>query len=96
MRPVRDATATLNQTPVFTPVDTLDDVVEWLGGRDGLVLRDGALVGAIGAGDVERWFRGAIQGREPAPAGTWEDAVPDAWGSAPPGAPGWIPPRPDR
>jgi len=95
MRPVRDATATLNQTPVFTPDDTLDDVVEWLGGREGLVLRDGALMGAIGAGDVERWFRGAIQGRAPAPAGTWEGAAPDAWGSAP-GAPGWIPPRPDR
>ncbi|MDP9298331.1 MAG: site-2 protease family protein [Actinomycetota bacterium] len=96
MRPVRDAITTLNQTPLFTPEDTLDDVVEWLGGRDGLVLRDGALVGAIGAGDVERWFRRVVEGRETTPAGAWGDSVPNAWGSAAPGGPGGIPPRPDR
>jgi len=96
MRPVRDAITTLNQTPVFTPEDTLDDVVEWLGGRDGLVLRDGALVGAVGAGDVERWFRRVVEGRETTTARAWGDSAPNAWGSVGPGGRGAIPPRPDR
>jgi hypothetical protein len=75
--------APLNQTPVFKPDDTLDEVVEWLGGREGLVLSDGALLGAIGGRDVERWFRREIEGRVDAASG-WDG-----------GFPGAIPPRPD-
>jgi Zn-dependent protease len=81
MRPVRDATLPLNQTPVVTPDETLDNVLEWLGGRDGLVLREGMLAGAIGPLDVERWYRRVIEGKSEI-AG----ATPKAGG---------IPPRPD-
>ena len=49
-RPVRDGVRPLNQTPVVAPDETLDDAFEWLGGREGLVLRDGVLVGALGPG----------------------------------------------
>lgn len=65
MRPVRDGTLPLNQTPVLAPDETLDEVLEWLAGRDGLVLRDGALVGAIGPLDVESWYRRVIEGSQP-------------------------------
>jgi Zn-dependent protease len=61
-RPVRDGVRPLNQTPVVAPDETLDDALEWLGGRDGLVLRDGVLVGALGPGDVERWYRRVVEG----------------------------------
>ena len=40
-RPVRDGMRPLTQTPVVAPDETLDEALEWLGGRDGLVLRDG-------------------------------------------------------
>jgi Zn-dependent protease len=63
MRPVRDGVRPLAQTPVVAPEETLDDALEWLGGREGLVLRDRALVGALGPGDVERWYRRVIEGR---------------------------------
>ena len=72
MRPVRDGTRPLAQTPVVTPDETLDDAVEWLAGRDGLVLRDGLLVGALGPADVERWYRRVIEGR---PEGVAPDVV---------------------
>ena len=62
-RPVRDGVRPLAQTPVVAPDETLDDALEWLGGREGLVLRDGVLVGALGPGDVERWYRRVIEGR---------------------------------
>ncbi len=62
MRPVRDALIPLNQTPVFAPNETLDAAFEWLGGRDGLVLDDGVLVGALGGRDVEQWYRRVIEG----------------------------------
>ncbi len=61
MRPVRDATLPLNQTPVVSPADRLDDAIEWMSGRDAVVLRDGVLVGAVGPADVERWFRGRYE-----------------------------------
>jgi Zn-dependent protease len=93
MRPVRDGVRPLAQTPVLAPDETLDDAVEWLGGREGLVLRDGVLVGALGPGDVERWYRRVIEGR---PEGI---ASHDGSSSEPPGmitpAPGSVPPRPD-
>ena len=82
----------LSQTPLFTPDDTLDDVVDWLGGRDGLVLRNGEMVGAIGAADVERWYRRVVEGRTDPPAGLWS-----AVGSTGAGASttDTVPPRPD-
>ena len=72
MRPVRDGVRPLAQTPVVAPDETLDDALEWLAGRDGLVLRDGVLVGALGPGDVERWYRREIEGR---PEGVSPDVV---------------------
>jgi Zn-dependent protease len=63
MRPVRDATIPLEQTPVLAPDETLDEVIEWIGPRQGIVLQDGRLVGAIDASDIERWFRHVIEGR---------------------------------
>ena len=72
MRPVRDGVRPLAQTPVVAPDETLDDALEWLGGREGLVLRDGVLVGALGPGDVERWYRREIEGR---PEGVSPDVV---------------------
>lgn len=68
MRPVRDAMIPLAQTPVVAPSETLEEVLEWLSGRDGLVLAEGRLVGAIGPGDVERWYRRVIEGRSDTPA----------------------------
>ncbi|MGH2631271.1 MAG: site-2 protease family protein [Actinomycetota bacterium] len=67
LRPVRDGMRPLNQTPVLAPDETLDDAVEWLGGREGLVLRDGVLVGALGPEDVERWYGRVFEGRPMAP-----------------------------
>ncbi len=84
-RPVRDGMRPLTQTPVVTPDETLDEAVEWLGGRDGLVLREGSLVGALGPDDIERWYRRVIEGqpdRPPAP-GVSMTTVPT------------VPPRPD-
>jgi Zn-dependent protease len=84
MRPVREGMSPLTQTPTFAPEDQLDEVLEWLAGRQGLVLRDGELVGAIGGNDIERWYRRTIEGRE------------DEWsttGLSPDR--GAIPPRPD-
>ena len=68
MRPVRAALIPLNQTIVIDPDETLDDAFEWLGGEDGLVLKDGELVGALGPRDVEHWYRRVIQGHS-APTG---------------------------
>lgn len=87
MRPVRDGMASLAETPVVAPDEPLDDVLEWVSGREGLVLRDGALLGRISAGDVERWYRRRYEG-----APDRDDAAPaggDAFGRDP------VPPRPD-
>ena len=62
LRPVRDGMAPLSQTPVVAPTDPLYDVLEITAGRDGLVLDDGVLVGAIGTADIDRWFRERSQG----------------------------------
>jgi hypothetical protein len=80
-RPARDAIAPLVETPVVGPDEPLDDALEWLGGKDGLVLREGALVGALGPGDVERWY---LRRNGTAPPDPAAEAV----------GPG-IPPRPD-
>jgi len=63
LRPVRDALIPLNQTPVVAPTETLDEAFEWLGGRDGLVLDQGVLIGALGLRDVEQWYRRVIEGQ---------------------------------
>jgi Zn-dependent protease/CBS domain-containing protein len=68
LRPVRDALIPLNQTTVLDPDETLDGAFEWLGGGTGLVVKDGALVGAIAPQDVENWYRRVIEGRS-APTG---------------------------
>ena len=86
LRPVRDGMRPLNQTPVVAPDETLDDAIEWLGGREGLVLRDGVLVGALGPDDVERWYGRTIEGRDP--------SIPAPRMVVPPTP--TVPPRPDR
>jgi CBS domain-containing protein len=63
LRPVRDALIPLNQVTVFDPDETLDGAFEWLGGGSGLVVKDGAAVGAIAPRDVENWYRRVIEGR---------------------------------
>jgi Zn-dependent protease len=68
LRPVSDALIPLNQTTVLDPDETLDGAFEWLGGGTGLVVKDGALVGAIAPRDVENWYRRVIEGRS-APTG---------------------------
>jgi len=65
-RPVREGMASLAEVPVVAPDEPLDDALEWVAGRQGLVLRDGVLVGAISADDVERWYRRRFEGRSPA------------------------------
>jgi Zn-dependent protease len=85
LRPVHEAMVPLDQFPTVGPDEPLDDALEWLGGRESLVLRDGVLVGAIGPGDVERWYRRVIEGRvDPGPSGP-EGGV----------TIGHVPPRPD-
>lgn len=74
LRPVRDGMAPLSQTPVVAPEETLDEVLEWLAGREGLVLRDGSLLGAIAPTDIERWYRLVVEGRPMESVGT--DGVP--------------------
>jgi hypothetical protein len=68
LRPVRDALIPMNQTTAVDLDETLDTAVEWLSGHDGLVVKDGMLVGAIGPRDVEHWYRRVIEGRS-APTG---------------------------
>jgi Zn-dependent protease len=86
LRPVRDGMRPLNQTPVVAPDETLDDAIEWLGGREGLVLRDGVLVGALGPDDVERWYGRMIEGRDPSTTAPRMVVPPTPT----------VPPRPDR
>ncbi|HJR97527.1 MAG TPA: site-2 protease family protein [Actinomycetota bacterium] len=93
MRPVRDGVRPLAQTPVLAPDETLDEAVEWLGGREGLVLRDGVLVGALGPGDVERWYRRVIEGHPDGATG--HDGSSSELPSMITPAPGSVPPRPD-
>jgi Zn-dependent protease len=63
MRPVRDALIPLSQTPLIAPDETLEEAIEWVGARQGLVMKDGGVVGALNARDVERWYRHVIEGR---------------------------------
>ena len=88
MRPVSDGMASLAETPTVAPDESLDDVLEWITTRTGLVLRDGTLVGEISARDIERWYQQRFEGRPE------EDP---RIASEPPGAgdPASVPPRPD-
>jgi len=63
LRPASDAMMPIDQFPTVGPDEPLDDALEWLGGRESFVLRDGVLEGAIGPGDVERWYRRVVEGR---------------------------------
>ena len=87
MRPVRDGMVPLSQTPTVTPDESLDDALEWLGGRNGFVVEDGSLVGTLSPADVERWFRRVIEGRM--------DTESPLLGSRADGG-SWVPPRPDQ
>jgi Zn-dependent protease len=87
-RPVRDGLAPLAETVTLEPGEPLDDAVEWLGGRDGLVLEGGRLVGALSPDDVERWYRRRYEGHVPQDLDL-ADEPPPADNAIP------IPPRPD-
>jgi len=69
MRPVRDALTPLSQITTLDPDETLDEAFEWLDGEEGLVLKNGVLVGTIGPHDVERWYRLVVEGPS-SPAGS--------------------------
>ncbi|GIU97616.1 MAG: zinc metalloprotease [Actinomycetota bacterium] len=57
LRPVRDGLVPLRELVVVSPEEPLDRALEWIGGREALVLRDGVLVGRLAAADVQRWYR---------------------------------------
>jgi len=79
LRPVRDGMAPISETITVEPSETLDEVLEWLAGRDGLVVtNDGRVVGTISSADIERWFRQIHAGR-----------------ARPSDEPTQVPPRPD-
>lgn len=85
LRPVRDALQPPGTVPVVDAGTRLDDVVDLLGGREGVVMREGRLVGRLSPMDIERWFE-RRNGR------------PTAWATAAPAAPSdvdGVPPRPD-
>lgn len=68
IRPARDALIPLDQVLTFSPEERLDRVAERLApGRAALVLRDGALVGAITSADVGRWAGRGEADPEPTP-----------------------------
>jgi len=58
-RPVRDAMVHFDQPPTTIGADEpLDDVVEWIGGRQALVIdATGRTVGLIDLRDVDRWLQ---------------------------------------
>jgi Zn-dependent protease/CBS domain-containing protein len=85
LRPVREALQPKGTVPVIDPSTRLDDVIDLLGGREGVVVRDGRLAGRLSPMDVERWFERRNGG-------------PTAWTNAAPGGPPGdddVPPRPD-
>jgi Zn-dependent protease len=55
--PVADATNRFDDPPIIEDTEPLDDVVEWIGTRDGLVTDiTGRTVGMISVQDVDRWL----------------------------------------
>jgi Zn-dependent protease len=93
LKPARDAVIPLSQAPALAPGDSLDDALEWLGGKDAMVLDDGVLVGALGPADVERWYRARFEQGAGAVPTTPAD-LPSTSG-APTEIDASIPPRPD-
>ena len=56
-RPVAEAMAPFDDPPIIDDTEPLDDVVEWIGTRDGLVTDiTGRTVGMISVQDVDRWL----------------------------------------
>jgi Zn-dependent protease len=73
MRPAAAGMIPLTEVAVVDPADPLDQVVDRLRGRPGLVLQDGRLVGTISASDVGRWYERRAAGGAPV---AWNDSVP--------------------
>lgn len=67
MRPARDGIVPLAAARSVGADDGLDDVLDLLGGQEGMVLDDGRLVGSIGPQDVERWYQRQVRGDAAAP-----------------------------
>lgn len=65
MRPARDGLVPMAVARSVQAEDGLDDVLDLLGGHEGMVLEDGRLVGAIAPADVERWYQEHLRGRHP-------------------------------
>ena len=68
MRPARDGLVPLAVARSVQADDGLDDVLDLLGGHEGMVLEDGRLVGTIAPEDVERWYQAHLRGHHPATA----------------------------
>jgi Zn-dependent protease len=69
MRPARDGLVPMAVARSVHADDGLDDVLDLLGGQEGLVLDDeGRLVGTIAPADIERWYQAHLRGHHPAPA----------------------------
>jgi predicted transcriptional regulator len=70
MRPARDGLVPMAVARSVQVDNTLDDVLDLLGGQEGMVLDDeGRLVGTIAPVDIERWYQAHLRGHHPAPAG---------------------------
>ena len=68
MRPARDGLVPLAVARSVQADDGLDDVLDLLGGHEGMVLEGGRLVGTIAPTDIERWYQGHLRGHHPAAA----------------------------
>jgi Zn-dependent protease/predicted transcriptional regulator len=69
LRPARDGIVPLAAARSVQVDDGLDDVLDLLGGQEGMVLDDGRLVGSVAPRDVERWYQRHLRGDTDAPAG---------------------------
>jgi Zn-dependent protease len=67
LRPARDGIVPLAATRSVRADDGLDDVLDLLGGQEGMVLDDGRLVGSIAPQDIERWYQRHLRGETAAP-----------------------------
>ena len=82
LRPARDGIVPLAAARAVGVDDGLDDVLDLLGGQEGMVLDDGRLVGSISPQDVERWYQRHLHGQSGVPTGPVSATAP-------------TPPRPD-
>jgi Zn-dependent protease len=68
---IEDAMVPLDDPPLIDDSEPLDDVVEWVGDRDGLVMdAQRRVVGVIAVEDVDRWLKSHWA------SGTYADATP--------------------